>query len=1431
MKQSLIVAFDIGSVSINTMIADFSGTLIAEYPYVRHFGRTLELCADILEKIEARYGDSLIQNTVFTGVHSKPIAKALRAFYESEITASVRGMEKLAPDARTIVVMGGHDSALLTLKKESGRLALTGFSLNEACAAGTGSFIDQQAERIFASDERYLHISEPQKKIESILSRFIDEGASSEDPANVACRCTVFTKSDMIHLQNKGIENKHIIAGLHEGVAKNFKSTLINNLVLEEPVYFIGGCASNRLAIKAFEKTLGMKINVPSYHASVPAYGVLLSALENKSGTKVTSSDIRRLQRANVLDVPRNASLQLRQSQFLPAGQAVKFDKDSIKDVYLGLDVGSTTTKLVVIDEFGTVFFKTYIPTEGQPVEAVKKAFKNCTEACNVSKFNVLGVGTTGSGREAAALIAGADDIVNEVTAHAKGTANYAPDVDTIFELGGQDAKYTYLKDGYVADFKMNKVCAAGTGSFLEETANKLGIDIAGEYEMLAMSSLSPYKLAERCTVYMESDLMSYLQSGAAVPDLLAGLSIAVVHNYLNRVVQDGKIGKKISFQGGPSLNRSVVAAFENILGKPVVTLKHREVMGAIGAALHAADIMKLSGKHSQFKGWDADKRAFSYQEKLCKADANCHNQCKLQVYKIDGETAIYGGECGMYESGAQKAKRTPNCANIRKEIFERHLKDKYTVATSEYKKQGQKLVIGLPRALTFYQLGLFWINFFTELGFEVISSPETDKKITDLGLTSVVFPTCFPVKLSHGHAAFLKDKCDFLFLPMMIENIRQLDSARSYYCPYVEAAPFMLETALGLDPLKVMKPAVYADNNNFELLEVLENEFVRVGLNFNRSKISEALEKAKFAQKEFERDLHKAGSEILAEAGDKPLIVVTGRPYSLYDGRANLNLFSSLSRLGVYAIPQDFLDLSEIDLKKEYPSMYWAFGYEILRAAEFIASKPGVFGIYLTSFSCGPDSFVLHFFADEMNKKRKPYLELELDEHSAGAGVETRLLAFIDTIGNAFRAERTPAASRVEVKPASMKGRTMYVPYMCEGARCVAAAFRHIGVKAEVMPTMTEKAQVIGKKLTSGKECYPCVVTTGDMFAKISELEHSGKDPAKDICFLMPEAEGPCRFGQYNKLQRIFLDNLGYENVPILSPTSEDGYTCRGMIPENMKLSFRKLLWQSIVYSDFLEKALWHIRPYEIKRGETDALFEEAMDAAVKVIERGGGLPLLKLAQKTAKRFAQIPKIGEQKPLIGIVGEIFVRSHKGSNQNLVKRLEELGCEAYVASISEWISYTTVTAFDNSKLEMANNPTAKSLTDYLTYMAAISYQDLVYSAIARPFVKYCGVKKDHKTRDLINQSETIFSNHINCEAVLSIGSALNFAKEGFNGIVNAMPFTCMPSTIAASILKVAVRNDIPYIDMVYDGSHLSSRELSLETFAFQAHQMRRGSRE
>lgn len=998
------VGIDAGSVSLNCVVVSETADIVYESPYTRHFGRVEQGVLELIRRLYRDLGRDNIKAVAFTGNHGRKISNQTGGFYEFDTISQVLGAIHVTPNVRTIVSMGGQETALFQLSHQAGGWDLDFFETNGPCASGTGSFIDQQAQRL-ATSMYAKKVDMSQNQIDHILADFIALGLNSDSPANVACRCTVFTKSDMIHLQNKGERLEDIIFGLHVGNARNYISTIVSNRTLESPMVFIGGLSMNPLQVRAL-RAYFPELIVPRYNTSTGALGVALQALDLGVENRPDMHRCMAVAEDPIRDLPLAAKLELKKTVF-PEDNAIQkrfFHKKM--PAYLGIDIGSTTTKHALINLDREIIHKSYMHTQGKPVEVTQRLLRGIREEMG-EKIDIVGTAATGSGRHVVGDFLNADLVIDEITAHARGAVEIDPTVDTIFEIGGQDSKYIFIANAHPLDFDMNKVCAAGTGSFLHELANKYGINIVDEFEKIALGSEHPVKLAERCTVFMESDLVSYHQKGVPQTDLIGGLCYAIVHNYLNRVVGKRKIGQEIMFLGGPSLNKGVVAAFENVLGHSLVVPKHREVLGAFGAAISVHEKMQVEGRtQSAFRGLDsAIDDQMVYREKVCRADPNCHNQCKLKVYSFDGRKSIWGGECGRYEATGLKGDRKENYFHLRDLIWKTHMSGVYEELKEEpVLEVDGRPTVGMQRSLYTVHTAVLWAHFFEQLGFRLVLTPPTNTTISGMGVEAMKAETCYPVKVAHGHVKWIAGKTRYLFLPVLVDMATPRDEETGFYCPLVQSNSYMVEVALGLDKSTVLRPILHFKQDP-ETLALALSETMTPKLGVGRARILSALLYAQERHERWCRHLHEQGSRITdAHGTDTPLVVVTGRPYNLYDERLNLRLGHNLAKIGVSALPMDFVDVSSVDLS-DFPSMYWGLGAQILRTAKWIKAYPNYFGLHITNFSCGADSFLEHFYKYIMGQR--PYLILELDEHSAVAGMMTRLEAFKNVMENTMQKNR----------------------------------------------------------------------------------------------------------------------------------------------------------------------------------------------------------------------------------------------------------------------------------------------------------------------------------------------------------------------------------------------------------------------------------------
>ena len=1415
MKIKEYIGLDAGSVSVKFAVLDSEGNILAT-KYVRHKGNPLSVAYDLLKQLPS---DAFLS---ITGSAGKLIARAFGIKPVNEVVALGCSTKKQYPHVRTVIEMGGEDSKLILI--DNGMVKE--FSMNSVCAAGTGSFLDQQAERLSLTIEEFGEIALKSKK-----------------PPRIAGRCSVFAKSDMIHLQQIATPLEDIVAGLCFAVARNFKGSICKNMELPEPISFQGGVAANNGVKRAFKEVLSVDdLVIPGHFNVMTAIGAALKDMDqgveshfeiNKLGEFISS----------LRDEGAGHQSLCKNTEEFGKRHSVSYyihtpETPGQVNAYLGIDVGSISTNLAVIDEEGRLLAKRYLMTAGRPIEAVKKGLDEIGNEVG-SRVTICGVGTTGSGRYMIADFVGADIVKNEITAQAQAAIEIDPEVDTILEIGGQDSKYISIRDGIIVDFEMNKACAAGTGSFLEEQAEKLDISVKKEFGNLAFQSQSPCSLGERCTVFMENSLLSKQQRGAPKEDLVAGLAYSIVQNYVNRVVGDRAIGTKVFFQGGVAFNKSVVAAFENYLDKNITVPPHHDVTGAIGMAIIAKKHMEAIRDpqsafsktdvspdgcqltaQSSFKGFDLSRRNYEIKSFECKG---CDNLCEINRVKVEREKdpLYYGSRCEKYDVKRKKKNMSdPDMPDLFKErealLTKSHIEFTENYNALKSTRNGKKIYrIGIPRIFFFHDFLPLWSTLLWELGFEVELSNSTNRQVINKGVENILAESCFPHKVAHGHIKDLIDKdVDAIFLPSFINFNADSSKVRSFACPYAQTMPYIARIAFG--KARLLKPIIDMERGEAYLINQIHTALKPYHI--AKASIRQALKKAEKVQKEFTSTVKKRGSEILGNVPDRTIVIV-GRSYNAFDSGINLEIPKKLTALGVFSIPMDYLPLEVVDISGRWTNMYWRSGQNILRAAEIIRDNPKLFALYIGNFSCGPDSFIHRFFDKTM--ANKPFLHIEIDEHSADAGAITRCEAFLDSIRSRSSIPVTmPKRSIPSTLKKGARNKIVYIPRMSDHAFGLAAAFKKCGLEAEVMDIPDMESVKVGRRYVSGKECYPCAITTGDMVRK---AKSSDFNPDRAV-FFMPSGAGPCRFGQYNVLHRLVLDEIGLPQVAIYAPNQDESlYGALGIVSKD----FTKQTWKGIVAIDLLIKCLHETRPYEINRGETDKLYQEYLSEIENMLQsRNGTMP--DFLSEVRKSFAEIPRSSEKKPLIGIIGEIFVRHNTFANENIIRKIEALGGEVWLAPIEEWIYYVNAMGLRKSLVMLRNRGLSKEvIKDITSTVISRHVQNRIEHKFSKPFEGFLKTLKEPSTKEVLKNASPYVHDSFEGETILSMGKSVDFVKKGASGIISAMPFGCMPGTIVSALLK-GLKQDkgIPCLSVAYDGAEATCSDIQLEAFMYQASEYR-----
>lgn len=970
----------------NTSIFEDTPVSLLVSKYQRTQGEPLQAALNLLSYFVEKLSTKSEIKISATGAGGKLVARVLNVHYQNEFQAIAAGSGALHPEVRTILEMGGDSSKYILLEhdSESHATGILDYEVNGDCAAGTGSFIDQQASRLLY-------------KVEDVG----DIVMKANKPASIAGRCSVFAKSDMIHAQQKGFQPPEILKGLCQAVVRNFKGTIIKGKEIIPPVAFIGGVAANKGIVSAIQDILELEkgsLIIPGFYAWMEAIGTALSADTAKNFKtvedfqQILSKLIQPSANFDTMAPINKQSLvllkdKIHKPEFLSSNGKI--------DVYLGIDIGSVSTKLALIDEQGNVIKGIYTKTQARPIEVVGKGLKEIEKEFG-SLVNIKGVATTGSGRELIGELVGADTIKDEITAHKTGATFISKihtdqTVDTIFDIGGQDSKFISIEEGVVVDFTMNEACAAGTGSFLEEQAEKLGINIKEEFAELAFQSESPIRLGERCTVFMEKEITPFLQRGARKKDIVAGLAYSIVSNYLNRVVRGRKIGDVVYFQGGTAYNEAVAAAFATVLKKQIIVPPFNGILGAIGAALLAKE--KAAGKNpgTSFRGYNLENIDYKLRAFTCKA---CTNFCDIQEFNVEGKKTYWGDKCSEQYRKEVKLERKPvipDLIKLRENLLLEHFSGtKFDAPT-----------IGIPKSLYYFDQFPFWSAYFKETGCNVVLSDETNRQVINDGVETRVAESCFPVTVAHGHISdLIRKDADYFFVPNLVDAESKDKHTNSFFCPWGQTLCFVLNATPSFIPFKdkILAPNIRYRQGKEEVKKHFFTMAKQLGI--SRKNNDRAIERAYEASEDFTKKLKQLGKEAVETILDKneKAIIFLGRPYNLYDKLVNLNIPSKLrQQYGINVIPLDFLEVDNIGIKDLNDNMYWSYGQKIIKTARWTSQFENFHLIYITNFKCGPDSYIKHYIKEAA---QKPYLIIQFDEHGNDAGIITRCEAYLDSKG-----------------------------------------------------------------------------------------------------------------------------------------------------------------------------------------------------------------------------------------------------------------------------------------------------------------------------------------------------------------------------------------------------------------------------------------------
>lgn len=1189
---------DIGYTSVKMVMLD-ENAAVRRARYQLHQGNSKGVVREFIEEIGRISPLPEIEFGAVTGTGAKIFDGQRGINKVNEVAAIVEGAMAADTRARSIVEIGGQSAKYITGLGDKGQSGIH-VAMNSNCSAGTGSFLEEQASRLQLRLDDYSRYSAKAKMI-----------------PRIAGRCSVFAKTDITHHQQRGVPVADILLGLAYALVRNYRVSVMRKLTRETPILFAGGVARNQGVLTALKDVLDLsesELIVPDHMDCLGALGAAIVARNDR-----LSIDLQQV--ISSLDPAAKATAITRDEISLEPltvygrddslGKheiAVAENKSDKLPCYLGVDVGSTSTNLVLCGSDDRIIDFRYLRTMGDPVESVRRGLASLKHT-HGNRLTVLGVCTTGSGRHMIGQLLGADVVKDEITAQARAAVAIDPDVDTIFEIGGQDSKYIHIENGAVTDFQMNKVCAAGTGSFIEEQSNKFAIP-TGAIGDLALASDSPVKLGERCTVFMETSIAANLAQGIKMEDITAGLCYAIVKNYLSRVVGQKPVGDKIFFQGGVAYNQGVVNAFRSLTGKKIIVPPFFSVTGAYGAALLAKEV--IAGKPTCFKGFNPQ-----LGKRLLASDPFEEGHADNRISKFDQtvESLIFEGYSGVLDP--------------------------------------EKQTVGIPRALFTFGMFSMFHRIFTELGYNVLLSEPTSEKTIALGQEYSLDETCYPVKLINGHVAELvRKKVDFIFFPdLYTVDHPGSPSRQNYGCAYMQLAFKVVNQAMDLQSKGI---GLLAPTIAFSLgKEFMMNSFSALGRQLGKTheETVRALQKGVKGFHDFEAKMGKAGKAVLKKLDpEKKVFVMISKIYGVADPVLNMGIPDKLMEMGCQVLP--FFYLPEGDLSQVHPNMYWPFGQHTLEPAKYIREHRNFYAILLTHHGCGPDSVLSHFFREEM--QGKPYLHIEVDEHSSAVGVITRLEAFVNSLNNldaqtAEKADDHP--KRSASKDENLKNdltalrpdTTLWLPPMTPYTDIVAALLRSKGVPAEVLPETNQETLSVGRQFSIAEEYFSLTALMGDVISKCRFKENGNH-----MTFLVPRTEGAEVDGQYSRMLRMKLDEEGYVDVDLLSPFLEDLL--------NLEEPDICLLFHGLIAGDLVRSA-----PAQVK-----GIYQNRISSLIR--HRQLEVDALKaIAQEIAK---DVEKRPWSKRLLA-VGEPVILYNDAMNDFVFRNMEEKGHRVLYAPFSE----------------------------------------------------------------------------------------------------------------------------------------------------------------
>lgn len=1364
MRQFIGVCLGASTVSFVKINEKDNSISIDEVKTIAHNGNPKQVFVENLQKFATKNEPVIVTGRKFRNIVN------LTTISEPEATElAFEFVNKDKEKFSAIASVGGETFMVYSLDDEG---KISNVITKNQCASGTGEFFLQQVKRM------------------NLSAKEANDLAANAKPFKVSGRCSVFCKSDCTHALNKGVAKSEVASGLALMMAEKVEELLKKNH--SDKVLIVGGVTRND-AVMAFLKEKHPHIVTAEESVYFEALGAAIYGAKN---------NIKPFDKTQPILNDKESSFAFLQplENFREKVIFKESSRDTAKDgdrCIVGLDVGSTTTKAVLIRESDNqILASVYLYTHGDPIKASRACYDELLTQVD-AKITIVGLGTTGSGRHIAGLHALTDGVVNEIVAHAAAAVYYDPEVDTIFEIGGQDAKYTYIVNRVPADYAMNEACSAGTGSFIEESAHEsLGIKVT-DIEKIAMKGQRPPNFSDQCAAFINSDIKTALQENIEKNDVVAGLVYSICINYVNRVKGNRPIGNKIFMQGGVCYNKAIPIAMAALTGQTIIVPPDPGLMGAFGVALEIKEKLALGlMKEKQFDLKELADREVSYKKPfICGGGKEkCDLKCSINMIEIQGKSYPFGGACNKYYSLNQQQAIEPEEFDYVKMRQDLMFGEKYVPAKE---LPADAKVIGVNGSFHTHTIYPLYYNFFTELGFKVYLSEEPQAEGMERELSSF----CYPAQLSLGlFQDLVNQNCDYYFLPGIMEMYSE---DKAYHqkdtnctCAFLNTEAYFIPQAF--KDCNIKDKIIHTIFNYAYGYHTQEDKYIEIGKQLgikDVEKIKQAYKKAYTMQADFDNELLEIGRKAMADLENHPdeyAIVLVGRPYNSFTEIANKGIPRKFASRGVKIIPYDMLEFRNEIVDD---NQYWESGKKILKIAKVIKRHPQLFATYISNFSCAPDSMIMTIFRTIMGMK--PSLTLELDGHTADSGINTRIDAALDIITNyrkvqenmkpigddgyrpasiEFTADNTVFVSSDGQKVALNDPRlTILVPSMGDlNSQMFAAAFRSLGINAIAMPEGNQEILKQGRKNTTGKECLPLILCVGTM---MDYLENKW-DGNSFTAYFIVQGSGDCRLGQYPVFMRDMIKRKKMRNVTPLALSQENGFAGLGD-------DFAKNAVLGLMTADVLDDVRSGIMANAVDPDHGEMVFHREFDKYKESFIKDPSKVfkyLTTLAENIKKDVPCKTHIDDSK-YIALLGEMYVRRDRFAHKFLSKYFAKHGFIVKDAYITEWLYYI------DYLMKIKIIEPKKSIKDSKERMVRNLYMQYAEIRVKKALAKSGYYKYERTNIDpLLNHSKHLFPLECRGEVGLTVGTALYETLDHYCGVINVGPFGCMPTRTTEAVV-------------------------------------------